>query len=213
MIQAPGTITCVAATGSPLRQSCVVLSQVWLPHLGLNPSISLPLQPHLWLLLQSVTPASIPIFFQLYWAVIVSPSWRGPMAWNQSSPSSLTGAVTRGVASQLHLEWKSLPSHWLKAWPQLLNISMKPVKGYRYVKWPCQRLAAQLLLFKTTLNGPAPCVLSTSSGLWGWGHPIYIFLIFPGHLEFWTPLQIPIWGPPLGCTLLHFHEIFLCREI
>ena len=29
------------------------------------------------------------------------------------------------------------------------------------------------------------------------------FLIFPGHLEFWTPLQIPIWGPPLGCTLLH----------
>ena len=23
---------------------------------------------------------------------------------------------------------------WLKAWPQLLNISMKPVKGYRYVK-------------------------------------------------------------------------------
>ena len=80
---------------------------------------------------------------------------------------------------------------------------MKPVKGYRYVKWPCQRLAAQLLLYKTALNGPAPCVPSPSSGLWGWGHPIYIFLIFPGHLEFWTPLQIPSWGPPLGCTLLH----------
>ena len=31
---------------------------------------------------------------------------------------------------------------------------------------------------------------------------IYFFLIFPGYLEFWTPLQIPIWGPPLGCTLL-----------
>ena len=30
--------------------------------------------------------------------------------------------------------WKSLPSPWLKAWPQLFNISMKPVKGYRYVK-------------------------------------------------------------------------------
>ena len=40
------------------------------------------------------------------------------------------------------------------------------------------------------------------SGLWGWIHPIYIFLIFPGHLELWTPLQIPSWGPPLGCTLL-----------
>ena len=31
---------------------------------------------------------------------------------------------------------------------------------------------------------------------------LYIFIIFPGHLEFWTPLQIPSWGPPLGCTLL-----------
>ena len=32
----------------------------------------------------------------------------------------------------------------------------------------------------------------------------YIFfpLIFPEHLELWTPLQIPSWGPPLGCTLL-----------
>ena len=33
---------------------------------------------------------------------------------------------------------------------------------------------------------------------------LYIFfsLIFPGHPEYWIPLQIPIWGPPLGCTLL-----------
>ena len=30
---------------SLLHQSCLVLSQVWLPHLGLNPSASLPLQP------------------------------------------------------------------------------------------------------------------------------------------------------------------------
>ena len=28
------------------------------------------------------------------------------------------------------------------------------------------------------------------------------FLIFSGHLEFWTPLQVLSWGPPLGCTLL-----------
>ena len=27
--------------------------------------------------------------------------------------------------------------------------------------------------------------------------------MFPGHPESWTPLQIPSWGPPLGCTLLH----------
>ena len=34
----------------------------------------------------------------------------------------------------------------------------------------------------------------------------YIFLIFPGHLELWTPLQIPIWGPLLGCTLLQHDQ-------
>ena len=38
---------------------------------------------------------------------------------------------------------------------------------------------------------------------------LYIFfLIFPGHLELWTPLQISVWGPPLGCTLLHNHVSF-----
>ena len=46
------------------------------------------------------------------------------------------------------------------------------------------------------------CPIPPGSSLWGWGHPIYIFLIFPGHLEFWTPLQIPSWGSPLVCTLL-----------
>ena len=100
--------------------------------------------------------------------------------------------------------WKSLPSPWLKAWPQLFNISMKPVKGSRYVKWPCQRLAAQLLLYKTAQNGLAPCVPSSSSGLWGWGHLIYIFLVFSGHLEFWTPLQIPILGPLLATGCPHY---------
>ena len=37
---------------------------LWLPRLGLNPSTHLPLQPHFRLLLQSATPASIPVFFQ-----------------------------------------------------------------------------------------------------------------------------------------------------
>ena len=71
-------------------------SLVWLPSLGLNPSASLPLQPHFQLLLQSVTPASIPVFFQLYWAAIVSPDRHGPMVWSQSSPSFHSGSVTRG---------------------------------------------------------------------------------------------------------------------
>ena len=62
MVQDPGTINSVTTTGSPLRQSHVVLSLlcqsrvvlfwVWLLRLGLNPSANLPLQPRL-LLLQS----------------------------------------------------------------------------------------------------------------------------------------------------------------
>ena len=52
----------------------------------------------------------------------------------------------------------------------------------------------QNLLCNTTLNGPAPCGPYPSLDLWGWGHPI--FLIFPGHPEFWTPLQILLWGAP-----------------
>ena len=55
----------------------------------------LPSEPH-GLLLQSVTPASIPVFFQLYWAAIVSLGRCGPMAWSQSSPRSHAGPVTRG---------------------------------------------------------------------------------------------------------------------
>ena len=69
---------------------------LWLPRQGLNPSTHLTLQPHFRLLPQSVTPASIPTFFQLYWAAIVSVGRCGPMAWSQSSPSSHAGAATRG---------------------------------------------------------------------------------------------------------------------
>ena len=69
---------------------------LWLQGLSLNPSAHLPLQPHFQLLLQSATPASIPVFFQLYWAAIVSLGRCGPMAWSQSSPSFHAGPVTRG---------------------------------------------------------------------------------------------------------------------
>ena len=177
---------------------------VWLQSLGLNPSQSSSAAPF-------PTPPAISytcqhsLFFQLYWAARVSLGRCGPMARSQSSPSSQAGAVTKGSCFPVTSWVEVTPSPWLKAWPQLFNISMKPVKGYRYVKWPCQGLAAQLLLCKTALNGPAPCVPSPSSGLWGWGHPIYICLIFPGHLEFWAPLQTPIWGPRLGCTLFQHH--------
>ena len=57
----------------------------------------------------------------------------------------------------------------------------------------------QNLLFKTTLKDPAPFAPSPSSDLWGEDVLcIYIFLIFPGHPEFWTPLQIPMWAPTLA---------------
>ena len=68
----------------------------WLLHLGLNPSANLPLQPHFRLLPQLDTPASIPLFFQLFWATIVSRGRHGAVMWSQSSPSSHAGAVTRG---------------------------------------------------------------------------------------------------------------------
>ena len=84
-----------AVVSSPL-QSRMVSSFLWLLGPGFNPSAHLPLQPHFRLLLQSVTPASIPVFFQLYWAAIVSLGRCGPMAWSQSSPSSHAGPVTRG---------------------------------------------------------------------------------------------------------------------
>ena len=53
--------------GSP-KASWFFLS--WLLHLDLNPSTSLPLQPHFQLLPQSATPTSILVFFQLFWAAI-----------------------------------------------------------------------------------------------------------------------------------------------
>ena len=81
---------------SLLPQNLVVLPLLWLPCLGLNTSTHLPLQPHFRLLLQSATPASIPVFFQLYWAAVVSLGKCGPMAWSQSSPCSHAGPVTRG---------------------------------------------------------------------------------------------------------------------
>ena len=80
----------------------------------------------------------------------------------------------------------------------------------------CSRDCLQNLLFKTTLNSPAPCVPSPSSDL---GEDIlYIyFLIFPGHPDFWTSLKIPICSPRLGCTLLQLcscssllHSFFVC---
>ena len=105
--------------------------------------------------------------------------------------------------------WKSLPSPWLKAWPQLFNISMKPVKGYRYVKWPCQRLDAQLLLCKTVLNGPAPCVPYPSSDLWKWGHHIFFFSNISWTPWVLDPITNPYLGPRLGLPCYRLTSSFL----
>ena len=143
MIQAPSTISCVTTTGSSLCQSLMVLSP-YSPKTAWS-SLLMAAAPGF----KSQRPSSSaapfltpPIISYTCQHSRILPALLGchsmgrcsPMAWSQSSPSSHAGAVTRGVASQSHLGWKSLPSPWLKAWPQLFNISMKPVKGYRYVK-------------------------------------------------------------------------------
>ena len=89
---------------------------LWLPHLGLNPSAHLPLQPHFRLLLQSATPASIPVLFQLYWAAMVSLGRCGPMALSQSSPSSHAGSVTRGSCFPV--------TYWVEVTPICLGQSL-----------------------------------------------------------------------------------------
>ena len=64
--------------------------------LGLNPSASLPLPHHFRLRPQLATAASIPIFFQLSWAAIVSLGRCGPLVGKLQSPSYHAGAATRG---------------------------------------------------------------------------------------------------------------------
>ena len=71
---------------------------------------------------------------------------------------------------------------------------MKPVKGYRYDKWLCQGLAAKLLLHKTALNGPVPCVPSPLAQACGGEDILHIFFNIS-----WTPWALdPITNPFLG---------------
>ena len=104
-----------------LRQSCVILSllspqtpwpsllsfrTVWYFHLLQNRMVYSLLRSRV---VYSFLPQNL---------VVLPPLWLPRLGLNPSA----------------HLGWKSLPSPWLRAWPQLLNTSMKPVKGYRYVK-------------------------------------------------------------------------------
>ena len=91
----------------------------------------------------------------------------------------------------------------------LFNIPVKPVTIYRYVKWPCQRLAAKLAMQN---NSQWPCSMCPIPQF----RPArvrtsHIFNNF-GHPEFWTPLQIPFWGTA-GCTLLQIHWATPARAI
>ena len=64
-------------------------------------------------------------------------------------------------------------------------------------------------------NSQGPCSMCPTPEL---RHPIYIyffFLVFPGHPEFWTTLQILLWGGPLPAPsynaslgLSHFIKVF-----
>ena len=76
------------------------------------------------------------LFFQLYWAAIVSLGRCGHMAWSQSSPSSHAGAGIRGSCFPV-TSWVEItpplpgtkPGH-----SYLTHPSIKPVRGCRYVK-------------------------------------------------------------------------------
>ena len=61
-------------------------------------------------------PCQHSLFFQLYWAVIVSLGRCGPMAWSQSSPSSHAGPVTRGSCFPV--------TSWVQVTPIPLSQSM-----------------------------------------------------------------------------------------
>ena len=87
--------------GSPIyfRAAWSTLSLLWsrvVYYFLQSRMVSSFLPQHLVVLPQSAIPASIPVFFQLYWAAIVSLGRCGPMAWSQSSPSFHAGPVTRG---------------------------------------------------------------------------------------------------------------------
>ena len=69
--------------------------------------------------------------------------------------------------------------------------SWKALATQNTSEWPC-----------------STCPIPLGSGLWGEDILYIFFLTFPGHLEFWTPLQIPSWGPPLGCNLFQWGKYF-----
>ena len=109
----------------------------------------------------------------------------------------LSGYIWGG--SHWHVpDWKQGHSYFTYLWNQLKVIDVLNDRA----EVSCTAVAIQ-----KSSDGPAPCVPFPSSGLWGWGHPIYIFLIFPGYLEFWTPITNPYLGPS-SClhpvTILNF---------
>ena len=105
---------------------------VWLLHLGLNPSTWLLLQPHFQVLLHSVNTCQRS---RILSALLGCHSKSGQV-WPHCMETIFSKLSHRccNQGELPRLGWKSLPSPWLKARPQLFNISMKPVKGYRYVK-------------------------------------------------------------------------------
>ena len=127
-----------------LRQSCVMLSllpqhhivlpPLWLPRLGFKS----------WCQSSSAAPFPTPptisytcqhsLFFQLYWAAIVSLGRCGPMAWSQSIPTSHAGAVTSRNCLPVTSWVEVTPIPLAQSVATAINICMKPVKGYGYVK-------------------------------------------------------------------------------
>ena len=159
LIQVPGAFSCVAAMWSPLCQSSMVLSPfsakaTWsCVHSPTPPTISYTCQH------SSIPPALLGCHSKSgqVWPLVMEPMF-SKLSHRRRNQGDLP-------PSYISVEVTSIPL--AQSMVKLFNICMKPVKGYGYVKLPFQRIAAQLRLCKTALNGPAPCVLSPSSGLWG----------------------------------------------
>ena len=108
-----------------LCQNCVILPLLPQNHMAL-PRVWLPC-PGFKSQCQSSSAAPFPtpptisytcqhsLFFQPYWAAILSPGRCGPMVWSQSSPSSLAGAATRGSCLPV--------TSWVEVIPILLGQS------------------------------------------------------------------------------------------
>ena len=113
MIQAPSTIHVAKREHF---QSRVVPKRdaQWLPRLGLNPSTSLPLQPHFWLLPQLATAANIPGRCGLWCGANYLQALLDPITNPYLGPPSWLHPVTRKAVHRILAIVCSVEPDWVQ---------------------------------------------------------------------------------------------------